>query len=97
MATLEFGTSATKTADEFITEIYTLIGAQFPLGVVVIGGELKQVTAETTWKEGDTTPIEEEVDGEIVVTGYEENYSNKSLTPAQITLLNTYMQENITQ
>ncbi len=96
MATLEFG-AQTKTADEFIAEIYTLIGAEFPLGVVVIGGELKQVTAQTTWKEGDTTPIEEEVDGEIVVTGYEENYSNKSLTPAQITLLNTYMQENITQ
>lgn len=96
MSTLEFG-SKSKSSDDYAQEIYDAVGVVFPLTVIVEQGVLKQVIAETTWKTGGTTPIEEEIDGEIVVTGYEQNYENKTLTQAQIAKLNTYMQENIVE
>ena len=94
MATLEFGTTQ-KTADEYIAEIYDLIKAKCPLAVTVSNGELKNVSVETSWKEGETVPVESvDEDGNTVID-YEENYTEKSLTQAQIADLNNYLQENL--
>lgn len=96
MATLEFGESS-KTANEYIVEIQELLDASPPLTVTVVEGVLKKVSVETEWKEGETTPVESvDEDGNTVID-YEENYTEKSLTQAQINKLNTYMQENIVE
>lgn len=113
MAVLEFGTSTIKTADEYIEDIYEAIGAECPLTVTVVDGVLKRVTAETEWKEGGTTPVEEDVEVEksILVDGveetvnvtetrvvdYEEDYTEKKLTKKQIEDLNAYISGNIEQ
>lgn len=113
MTTLEFG-APTKTAEDFNVEIRELLGCEPPIKIVMEGGLLKQVSVETEWKEGGTTPVEGEVevektilndDGEtetiteteIRVVDYEENYEHKALTPAQVTALETYIQNNLEQ
>ncbi len=94
MATLEFGTTQ-KTADEYIAEIYDLIKAKCPLAVTVSNGELKNVSVETSWKEGSPTP-KKVINGEgKAVIDYEENYEEKELTESQIADLNNYLQENL--
>ncbi len=96
MATLEFGTTQ-KTADEYIAEIYDLIKAKCPLAVTVSNGELKNVSVETSWKEGETVPVESVDEEGKTVIEYEEDYTEKSLTQKQIADLNKYMQDNIEQ
>lgn len=66
MATLEFGTP-TKTADEYIEEIQDIVGDNCPVTIEVLNGVLKQVSVETEWKEGYTTPVEEEVEVEKTI------------------------------
>lgn len=112
MATIDFGLD-TKTSDDYIAEIYETIGAHFPLSVAVGDGKLLRVSAETEWREGGTTPVEEEVEIEktLVVDGveetvkvtetrvvdYEEDYTEKKLTKAQVDDLNAYIEDNLVQ
>jgi len=95
MSTLEFGDNKINSADDYIKEIYTLIGENFPLTVTTMGGVLKQVLCETSWLEGGTIPVESiSESGELTVT-YQESYEEKSLTQEQLDKLDIYMKENI--
>ncbi len=98
MATLDFGTTTpTKTGNDFITEIHELLGCKPPISATVSGGKLLQVSVETEWKEGGTTPVEiVNKDGETVVD-YEEDYTEKKLTKAQVDALNAYIEDNLVQ
>lgn len=82
-----------KTADQFVEELHALAGGKpFPVTVTVLGGELLQVSFETEWQEGTTTPVEDE-HGNIV--DYEPNYTKKKLTQAEIKKINDYANENV--
>lgn len=98
MATKAFG-SPVKTSQDYIDELHELAGVEFPINITVTGGRIATITYETTWKEGSTMPVATgEVDGMgNPVIEYEDNYSNKKLTAAQIKKVDAYIKKNIAE
>ena len=48
----------TKTADDFLVEVYALVEKKFPISLTVDRGQLVNFTFETEWKEGSTKAVE---------------------------------------
>lgn len=64
--TIDFG-APIKEASDYIKEMYELVGEEFPVNVVVLGGVLKNVSIQPEWQEGGTIAIEEEINVEKIV------------------------------
>lgn len=95
MAIIEEGTLP-KTSDEYISEIYELIGVEFPLEITVSpDGKLLKILAETEWSIGTTDAVTTNHEDGTVSTEYKENYTEKKLTEAQIKKLNIWIEQNI--
>lgn len=95
MDTKNFGTAATEPRD-YATEAQELVGVQFPIETTVDQqGNLVGVSYNSTWREGSTTPKEVTDKNGKASIEYEENYTDKKLTNAQIKKIDQYIQENI--
>lgn len=87
MATIEAGI-AIKTSDDYLAEIYELIGEEFPIEITVVNGKIQNIVAETEWKAGSVS-YDAETDE------YVETADIKTLTQTQIAKLNQYIAENV--
>lgn len=91
MATKQF-TKKEDAAENIVDSIYKAAGVSgSSVTVDGINGEITAISCETEWKEGDTKPVKNKK-GEI--TGYKENFKNKSLTQAQIKKIDAYIADN---
>ena len=97
MATKTFGTPV-KTAEEYLQELYKLAGVEFPIEITLSNGKIVAASYETTWKDGGTTPVEklDKKTNETTIE-YEEHYTNKKLTAAQIKKVDAWLKENIAE
>lgn len=122
MALKEFGTDislgdGTKTDQDFVNEIYELVGRKFDMSIIVKDGKVIYFSYQTSWKTGGTTPVEtgefvkipvetEDVDEEgnsiiieietdTPVYDYVEDYTEEELTPAEISTINTWAEQNV--
>lgn len=94
MATKTFG-KLPKTNQDFIDEIHKLADDKFPLSVTSANGKLLNVSYETTWQEGGTTPVETIDESGNTVIDYEGSYSKHKLSAAQIKKIDAYIEKNI--
>lgn len=96
MTTKTFG-QPLKKEEDYIDEVRALVdGLQFPLFVrTSASGELAEVQYETEWLEGGTTAVEKTDDEGNTFIDYEENYTTKKLTAAQIKTIDKWATENI--
>lgn len=100
MATIEAGL-APKTSQEYIIELYEFTGVEgFPVSLQVANdGKLLNISVETEWKTGGTTPVEEtsviNENGEKIYTEYAENYEEHSLSNNEIAKVNEYIALNL--
>lgn len=94
MATKSFGRETTQERN-YTAELQNVADAKFPIQVTTQDGKLINVSYETTWLEGGTTPVETtDKDGNAVIE-YEENYTDKKLSAAQIKKIDAWIKENI--
>jgi hypothetical protein len=90
MALKTFG-ELPKNAQDYIDDIYGLVGCNFPITIYMFDGQLTAINYETEWQEGATEPIEKS--GKVV--SYKQNYANKALTASQIAKIDEYIQKNL--
>lgn len=96
MATKTFGKEI-KSGDQITEELYTIVGDRFPLSLTIANGAVVNMTYEDEWKEGTTNAIDtSELDeNNQPIVNYEEDYTNKKLSKAQIAKINAWAEENI--
>lgn len=88
MSTRNYGN---KVNIDYPTQLYELVGANFPLLLQTDKqGNVQAISFETEWKEGGTDAIEQK-DGKIK---YVEQYSTKKLSKEQIEKLEKWIKNN---
>lgn len=99
MATKTFGKleEEVKTSGDYSKEVTKLVGEDFPMTIRVVDGKLVGFEFETSFKVGSTKAVEtEEKDYEDnPVLDYEEDYTEKKLTKAQIDKIEKWANENV--
>lgn len=85
-----------KSPEELIDELYGIIGEQFPYSLKVTSeGGVTSFEYETEWVEGGTVAVEKQDEQGNTFIDYEENYTTKKLTAAQIKLIDKWANDNI--
>lgn len=98
MANLNFGKEL-KTSDDYIQELYELMGFKFPISINVLNGRVVSFSFDTEWKEGGTNPKEIEViddDGNVrTEIEYVEDYKHLKMTDEQVDKLKKWAAQNV--
>ena len=100
MATQEFGieklTGEVKTNEDFLNKLYTLVGRKFEASIIVREGKVAYFSYNDEIKTGGTIPIEDEDEyGNIIISGYKEDYKQEDLTQEEIETINAWAQQNV--
>lgn len=81
-----------KNVQDYISEIYKVVGVTFPLELTVVADKITAVDYKTEWQTGSTKPKKDKK-GNVV--DYVQDYTDHKLTKDQISKLEAYVKSNI--